>query len=64
MSTRDRVVSAKTNRRGRPTITPTTQLGVFLQKRLDELGLTRRVLAKRLGVSSSTIGDYSMEIPE
>ncbi len=51
-----RMVSAKTNRRGRPTIAPTTQSGIFLQKKLDELRLTRRSLAKRLGVSSSTVG--------
>src|SRR5437667_8160090 len=44
-----------TKHRGRKAKVPTTELGIFIQKRLDTMNLTRTNLAKLLQVSTSTI---------
>ena len=56
MSTPASAVSSQPSRRGRRATTPSTPLGMFIQSRLDRAGMTRTNLAKRLRVSSSTIG--------
>jgi len=43
-------------RRGRRITSPATDLGKFIQQRLDSLGITRVEFARRLGVSPSTVG--------
>ena len=53
MSTTKR--QTKSGRRGRHAKIPTTELGLFIQQRLDTMNITRTELAKRLKVSASTI---------
>jgi transcriptional regulator with XRE-family HTH domain len=56
MPTVDDEKQTELGRRGRPTKASTTELGTFIQKRLDAIGITRVEIAKQLQVSPSTIG--------
>src|SRR5712691_5122762 len=56
MLTTECAVSAKSSRRGRRSSPPRTELGLFIQKCIDRLGITRTELAQRLHVSPSTVG--------
>ncbi len=56
MSTTERAVLGKPSRRGRRSSSPRTEPGLYIQKRIDRLGITRTELAQRLHVSPSTVG--------
>lgn len=56
MLTTERELPAKPTRRGRKSSQPRTELGLYIQKHIDRLGITRAELAQRLHVSSSTVG--------
>ena len=49
-------VPSTSSRRGRRKHAPTTELGKFIQKQLDDTGMTRSKLAGLLHVSPSTVG--------